>query len=344
MININKAVTTKRLTALWAFSEAALGGILHAFKIPFTGLVIGGFAVIFISLIAYYSDDRKEIMKATLIVISVKFLASPHTPLTAYFSVLLQGITGYLLFYNKKFFRLSAFALGALTLLFSSLQKIIISTLLFGMTLWESLDLYYKFVVKQLFGASTALSGISFSIVIISVYVGLHLVAGIIIGIISGKLPEWINENHVVLQLKLSDDNFNLKDKPKKKKRKFWWQKTSGIFLLFFLVQLVIISYFTPDVEQSFAVRIGLMLLRVTVILFVWLKFVAPFILKLLQRVIKRYSKKYSAEIDSIISLFPNLKKILVSSYKYSAEAKGLKKIKFFFTYLFVILLVMDLD
>ncbi len=344
MLNINNSVTTKRVTALWAFSEAAMGGILHAFKVPFTGLFIGGFAVIFISLLAYFSENRKEIIKATVIVISVKFLASPHTPLTAYFSVLLQGITGYLLFFNRKFFRISAFLLGTLTLLFSSLQKIIISTLLFGMTLWESIDLYYKFVIKQLFGDSSLLSGISFSIVIISLYVGLHLLAGMFIGFISGKIPTWIMENHQALQLKLIDDNFNLNEKPKKKKRKYWWQKTSGLFLLFFLIQLVIISYFTPDVEKNIAVRVGLMLLRVTVILFVWLKFIAPLILKLLQKFIKKYNQKYSAEIDTIISLFPNFKKILISSYKYAASAKGLLKVKYFFTYLFVILLFMDMD
>ncbi len=344
MINIDKSLTIKRITALWAFSEAALGGILHAFKVPFTGLFIGGFAVIFISLIAYYSDDPKEIVKATFIVISVKFLASPHTPLTAYFSVILQGLTGYILFYKKTFFRLSAFALGALTLLFSSFQKIIISTLLFGMTLWESIDLYYRFVLKQLTESPTALSNISFSLVLISTYVGLHLLAGIFWGIVAGKLPDWINDNHSALQLKLIDDNFNLNHSTKKKKRKFWWQKKSGIFLLFFLIQIVIISYFTPDVEKNFAVRIGLMLLRVTVILFIWLKFIAPLILRFLQKLMKKYNYKYSTDIDLIISLFPGLKKILISSYTYAKAEKGLLKVKYFFIYLFIILLVMDLQ
>jgi len=342
-LQIDKSLTVKRITALWAFSEAALGGILHAFKVPFTGLFIGGFAVIFISLIAYYSGNPKEIVKATFIVMSVKFLASPHTPLTAYFSVMLQGLTGYVLFYKKTFFRLSAFALGTLTLLFSSLQKIIISTLLFGMTLWESVDLYYRFIIKQFAKTSTALSDVSFSLVLISAYTGLHLLAGMFLGIIAGKLPGWINDNHSELKLKLIDDNFNFNNSTRRKKRKFWWQKKSGIFLLFFLVQIVIISYFTPGAEKNFAVRIGLMLLRVTLILFVWLKFIAPLILKFLQKLLQKYNYKYSSDIDLIISLFPNLKKILISSYTYAKTEKGLLKVKYFFVYLFVILLVMDL-
>jgi hypothetical protein len=47
----------QRLTALWALSEAAFGGVLHAFQVPFTGLFINASAIIFITLIAYYSKN-----------------------------------------------------------------------------------------------------------------------------------------------------------------------------------------------------------------------------------------------------------------------------------------------
>jgi len=52
-------VAVWKLTALGAFYEAALGGLLHAFKIPMRGIFIGGSAAILISLFAYFSD-RKE--------------------------------------------------------------------------------------------------------------------------------------------------------------------------------------------------------------------------------------------------------------------------------------------
>ena len=55
-----------RLTALWAFSEAAFGGILFALKIPFTGLFIGSLSVIFISLISYYSSQKEAVFKSFL--------------------------------------------------------------------------------------------------------------------------------------------------------------------------------------------------------------------------------------------------------------------------------------
>ena len=93
-------------------SEAALGGILHAFRIPFTGLFIGSSAVIFISLIGFYSDNRKEIMKAMFIVLLVKAAISPHTPPLAYIAVSMQGLLGSVLFYTKRFYKFSAISLG----------------------------------------------------------------------------------------------------------------------------------------------------------------------------------------------------------------------------------------
>ncbi|HEY7751043.1 MAG TPA: hypothetical protein VH917_02035, partial [Ignavibacteriaceae bacterium] len=44
-----------RITALWALSESLLGGFLHATQVPFRGLIIASTAVLFISLIFYFS-------------------------------------------------------------------------------------------------------------------------------------------------------------------------------------------------------------------------------------------------------------------------------------------------
>ncbi len=81
----------QRLTALWALNEAFLGGILHGFRIPQTGLVVGGIAVICISAIAWHRQRPGEIIKATFVVLLIKGILSPHTPLNAYAAVLFQG-------------------------------------------------------------------------------------------------------------------------------------------------------------------------------------------------------------------------------------------------------------
>ena len=57
-----------RLIALWALSEAMLGGIIHGLRIPVSGLIVGSCAVICICLIAWYVPKKGSILKATIIV------------------------------------------------------------------------------------------------------------------------------------------------------------------------------------------------------------------------------------------------------------------------------------
>ncbi len=81
--------------------------------------------------------NDSEILKSALIVILIKALVSPHSPLTAYFAVGIQGLLGYLLFSTKKFYTFSALLLGIFTLFFSGIQKIVVLTILFGNNLWK---------------------------------------------------------------------------------------------------------------------------------------------------------------------------------------------------------------
>ncbi|KIA86019.1 hypothetical protein SAMN05421876_11631 [Kaistella jeonii] len=53
---INDKITIEHLTALWALNECALGGIVHAFKLPFTVFFVGGISELLITLIALSSQ------------------------------------------------------------------------------------------------------------------------------------------------------------------------------------------------------------------------------------------------------------------------------------------------
>ncbi len=191
--NINDyQISVIKITALWAFSESAFGGILHALTIPFRGLFISAAAVLFISLIALFSKDSKEILKSTLIVILIKALVSPYTPLAAYFAVSIQGLMGYLLFLPKKFFRISALILGILVVFLSGIQKIVLLTVLFGNTLWKSINIFIKQVLNEYLRIELN-QDVNYGYLIAAVYVSMHIVAGIFIGIYAGRLPKKIN-------------------------------------------------------------------------------------------------------------------------------------------------------
>ena len=80
----------------------------------------------------------------------VKGIVSPHTPITAYIAVGFQGIMGELLLRSKKYLLLSSIGLGVITLLQSALQKIVILTIVYGNSLWESIDVFVNFILDQM--------------------------------------------------------------------------------------------------------------------------------------------------------------------------------------------------
>ena len=135
----NRSVTDK-LTALWALNESGLGGFMHVVSSPFTGVLVGGIAILLVSLIAYYSENKwKSILKALLIVLIIKLVMSPHSPPTAYFSVTFQAVFGAFLLANFSWKGLTLMVLGMVTFLQSALQKLITLTVIYGENLWDCL-------------------------------------------------------------------------------------------------------------------------------------------------------------------------------------------------------------
>lgn len=329
-----------RITALWAFSEATLGGILHAFKIPFTGFFIGGSAVLFISLIAKYSDDRTAILRSTFIVIIVKAIISPHTPLTAYFAVFIQGLLGSALFYNKKFFKTSALLLGMLALSLSALQKVIILTLLFGNTLWKSIDVFADYVIQQFHTGET--SSIQLSWFLIGAYITLHITGGVLFGIAAGRLPGWL-ESRLDQDYKHDENLSGMFSLNKKPKRSFW-RKPTSLLLAFFFLLLILFSLTDKDFGQSQAMDVLIMIIRSVLVMILWFVFVSPVLLKIFHKLVKSRMSKYSDEINEIINIFPQFRHMLGLSWKKSADHKGLKKISHFLTYSFILLLLTQIE
>jgi len=145
-----KRLAVQRLTALWAFSESGLGGVVHALKIPFTGLMLGGFAVIIITLIAHFSDKGyKQILQSLIIVLLVKLAVSPHTPFPAYIAVFFQALLGFVLFSLLHVNFLSIFLLSTVAMIESVVQKFLILTLFFGQAIWKAADELVKYIGKQ---------------------------------------------------------------------------------------------------------------------------------------------------------------------------------------------------
>jgi hypothetical protein len=337
--NYNTNISVGRITALWAFSESAFGGILHALSIPFRGLFINAAAVLFISLIALFSKSSKDILKSTLIVILIKAVVSPYTPLAAYLAVSIQGILGYLFFMPKKYFRISALFLGMITVLFSGLQKIILLTVLFGNTLWKSINIFIKQVSKEFLNIDNP--DVNYGYLLISIYLFIHLAAGIFIGIYAGFLPNKIkrySKNIPDIVLENSEDTMPKKDK--KRKKKIWLFRPTGIFIIVISLAVIIFSYLSPAINDNTAIEIVIMIIRSIVLTIIWFVLLAPVVKKIFQKYISKRKSNYTKELDEIISMFPQFKKIVAYCWSKSSNKKGFKRIHYFLSTSFYYLLL----
>ena len=341
---IHNPEAVNRLIALWALSEGFLGGILHMAKIPFTGLVLGNVAVILITLISEFSDGKGRILKATIIVLIVKGIISPHTPLTAYLAVSLQGLLGELIFYKRKFPALSALLLGFFVSLLSSFQKIFFLTVIFGKNLWDSIDLFATALFKEFFGLTG--SGISASYWIIGAYASVHIVFGTLTGLYASMLARRADS---ILKNESKKNIYDVNsfigeknNKPKKSKHKKWWLKPGGI--LFFAISLsaLVLSYLYP--EYSFVKKDSLliMLARGVLLMFLWFKFVSPLLMNLFKKVLDRKKNKYLGEIENVVNILPLFKSIIAFCWKDASSEKGLKRLHGFFSLALLNLLTVE--
>ncbi|MFA6979301.1 MAG: hypothetical protein WC209_08270 [Ignavibacteriaceae bacterium] len=332
-----------KITALWALNEAALGGLLHAFNIPFTGLIVGGVASVLITLLAFLSDKKGNIVKAAIIVIVIKAVASPYTPLAAFIAVLIQGLLGELLFSSKKFFALSAISLAILAALYSAMQKLFLLTILFGTTLWKSIDIFFNYILKQFnfFGAD-----IHFSYYLIAIYLMLHLIFGTLFGIIAARIPRVLTGLTDSSLLIPPERLKNVKDEssvPTKKKRKLWFQKLSGVIVFLILFVTLFISYFVSENHNGNAWSILVTIFRAIGITLLWFFFLGPIALKYFKKLIAANQNKYTVEIESILHTLPYYKEIIKESYTRSAKHTGIARVKIFIKLTLINILLFDL-
>ena len=325
-INLKTQSSIQRLTAFWALSEAALGGVLHITRLPFKGILIAGAATVFITLIGQLSKSRGTILKSTILVIIVKYAVSPYTPITAAVAVLAQGLLGEFFFMSHRFKKVLIPFFSMLIQFITAVQKILIVTILFGQNFWATVDDFVNSVLNEIITTEK----LGFSFLIIIAYTMIHVIAGLFIGIFILQLLNHINDykTNNLPQLNIFENS-----EPTLKrsgKRKHWFQKASGIAIMIFLLTLLGISFFLPEWMKSDASDIILLIVRAIIIITLWYFLVSPLLLKLLSKLISKHRIKHLNELENIFQLFPSLKQLVALSWKDSKSYKGIKRIKMF--------------
>ena len=309
-----------RLIALWVLCEAMLGGIIHGFKIPVSGLVVGSCAIVCICLIAWYVPQKGAILKATIIVAVFKMMLSPQAPPPAYIALFFQGLLGELLFFrNKRFFRLSCIVLAVFALLESGLQRILMLTIVYGNDLWKVVNNFINGLTKQ--KVST-----NYSLLIGSGYVALHFITGILVGWWASLLPKRIEkwskeEKYKIVTTPTAPITLPVATKKKRRLK-------IGLFIIWILlIGLYVQSYFkigTPLLPSHISLKI---LLRSLIIVLGWIFIIGPLLKKLLHGWLKKKQTKSQQDVQEVLRLLPAIQQLIAQSWKQSAGNKGWKRI-----------------
>lgn len=321
-----RLAAVQRLTALWAFTESGLGGIMHALKIPFTGLIVGGMAVIIISLIAEISNPNlKQILKSALIVLIVKAMVSPYTPFPAYIAVSFQALLAFALFRLLRVHFFSILLLSSLAMIESVFQKLLILTLIYGKGLWKAMDELVAYVIKQ-FGMTSG----NGSRWIVGTYLCVYIIGGIIIAWIAYKMIKSFYAEKDMYKLTsaeiINEEIYN----GSTVKRKSLFPKLWMMILLLAVIS-VVLFIFSADAEKGWlavAKTVSWTLLAI----FVWYMLIGPLLTKLIQKLLQKQESRYSDEVLNALSFLPVMRRLASLAWQKSKSYSGLARWQFFFS------------
>jgi hypothetical protein len=321
-MNHNNRLIIERLTALWALNECGLGGFMHAFSSPFTGIVVGGISILLISLIALYSKDiRTSLIKALSIVLLVKLSVSPHSPITAYFAVSFQAFLGIGLFSLFSVNRFSVVLIGILTFLESAVQKLFTLTIIYGQSLWEAIDAYSVWISAKISLINLNLS----SSVLIFIYVSFYAISGLLIGVLILRIIRLIQ---LVEVPKLDTLSLRSNEVTAKKNKSIIKAK----YILFWSITLVMILLPLIYFKNEFGGwKTGLYVIaRSILIISLWYLVLGPLLIKGLNQVLSRRQSQYQSDLQRTLLLLPHLNSVVSFAWQDSGSHKGLNRMQHF--------------
>jgi hypothetical protein len=238
---------------------------------------------------------------------------------------------GEVLLQSKKYIKITAIILGIVTLLQSALQKIIVLTIVYGNNLWETIDVFVNFIIQQIPFVSPGSEALQFSFWLLSIYTGVHALAGIFSGIIAPKIPDWLKSEHEKRSEILIMENWEeIEDVRTYKKKRSWIRKPSAYLIISLAGLIVVLSYLFPEISESQASQAIIMILRSTCILILWYSLLGPYLLKISQNYLKSKQNVHATEVQKTLHILTPMRYVIYKIWNISSQYSGLKRIKFF--------------
>jgi len=311
-------------------SESGLGGLMFALHIPLTGIFVGGFAVVIITLIAFYAENKlAELIKATIIVLIVKAAVSPHSPPPAYLAVAFQGFLGAALFGLFNYRKWVIYILSVLAMLESACQKLIMLTLVYGNSIWIALDK----MLSGLFQEFSLPQTIHYSYWIIAIYLCIYTVWAFVIAHFANSLPLYFQKNAAQV---LSD--FKLHYSTQKAENELIRSKKRNRILLWFvsiLAFILLIFWWNDWYSSSKLLSIAIRSIAAVLLLYYVLRPVLEWAIK---KWLRSRNPSLKKEATGIMEAMPSVRNYVKPCWQMAQIQKGKwKQMRYFVRSLLIV-------
>ncbi len=311
-----------RLTALWGLCECGLGGWMHALHLPLTGFFVGAASIVLIALIGYYAENKFcTVLQATATVVLIKAAVSPQSPLPAYIAVAFQGFTGACLFALLSY-RAACMFVAIVTMLESAWQKLIIATVIFGKSLWQSFDAALASLFKEFHLAD----GFAYSTAFVIIYTGIYFIWAIIVGFWMMKLPGYLRQNAESYSAEIRKASMQHIEPPRQtfKKAGRWILPVVALLLFIFL-------WYQGRQKQAFFV-----ILRTVAVIAAYMVLAGPMLRWYLKRQLKKNSS--NTHLNAALQHLPALRKAAPLAWQLAGkEDNKIRKVQKFFILMIII-------
>jgi peptidoglycan biosynthesis protein MviN/MurJ (putative lipid II flippase) len=242
----------------------------------------------------------------------------------AYAAVLIEGLAGELFFFRRKQIKTSAFLLTMFCLLYSAFQHLLILTIVFGKDFWMALDVFLNGITKTFIRQQQ-----HYSLYLVLFYIACYFLAGIFGGILNCRIIAIVQsgmEPKVVSRLKTQYpegiNNYNPVENKKSTAR-----HTLRYVLAAILFIILLLSYSSIFDNTIVKTKAGQIILRGILIVIVWWFLISPLLVRVIKNWVIKYKKGKGAFVQEILSLFPDIRKIVLISWKMSSKTNRFKRV-----------------
>ncbi len=304
---------------------------MHALRIPLTGIFVGGGAVVLLSLIAHHAKKPfSALLQATLAVLLVKFLVSPHTRAPAYLAVGFQGLLAALLLGSPlpRWFCLPVFMVIAMVE--SALQSVLISTLIFGKQLWVAIDHTALALASEL-GINKNYAA-DFSLHVILFYTGVYAFWGLALSFFAWHLPRWLEQKRgSILNAfsQLEEGEASGPKMPDRHKKKF--RLLAFVLVLAFVSGSFLFAYSREDAWQKALFSV----LRTLAVVLGYFYLLIPLLKWGMDKLADRFAA--NSRFRSVMKELPELRRLVMPAWQLSRNYPRWKRLPVFFTNLIIL-------